>query len=431
MSAPPIPREAVLVSRAYFMLAALAAAVAALAGLAMQAELWSPALGPGGVQAYAQTLRAHAALLSPALVAPALAGMFGYALAAEATGAPRLRARGLAALGALGWLAALIAATTGALQDQAWVFAGASGTSPAQLAAAAAALGGLACALHLGGLLAAGRRTAAPLLLATGAVFAAAVAGACAATLTDAVRTWSLPGAPPAHDDLAAGCTWIAAAALATFALLRAPVRPAASTAPAPAAAVPYDPVVTAAALAGLAGAIAWGLGLPGAAGLLTIAAWITCLARGGRWRLPAVTAIALGLVPALLALVIARPLLAHSDLHLHDTYAAVGQWHLWAAAVGFAALAGLLSWAPALLGRAPRAWLAHLGIACCSAGALTHALAELVLGTRGMPRRYAAYTPELTAGHRAATVGAALAVLGLALVLVACARGPRATARS
>jgi heme/copper-type cytochrome/quinol oxidase subunit 1 len=71
-----------------------------------------------------------------------------------------------------------------------------------------------------------------------------------------------------------------------------------------------------------------------------------------------------------------------------------------------------------------------RLGAACAGAGTLVHAIAELVLGGRGMPRRYVAYVPDFVTGHRVAAAGAALAAAGLALLAAAWLRGtPRVSA--
>jgi heme/copper-type cytochrome/quinol oxidase subunit 1 len=208
------------------------------------------------------------------------------------------------------------------------------------------------------------------------------------------------------------GCTWVAAAALATAALLRGAEQP------------PNAIVVG----VGLAGAIAWAFALPRAGCLATVAAWAACIAQSS-WRRPAASVVGLALAPVLLVLAFVRPLLLREELqlYLHDTYFAVGQWHLWAAAIAFAALAALLAWAPVLLGREPHAGLVRLGAACCGAGTLTHAVAELVLGARGMPRRYLSYIPDYLTGHRAAMLGALLATAGLAIIVLACLRGQRA----
>jgi heme/copper-type cytochrome/quinol oxidase subunit 1 len=100
--------------------------------------------------------------------------------------------------------------------------------------------------------------------------------------------------------------------------------------------------------------------------------------------------------------------------VHLADTYFMVGDFHMTTLLV--LALAGPMALRhvrPERFEAAPP-WRRRLGPLTIGAAILIFGLAELGLGHAGMPRRYYAYLPEFTTGHRLATVAALLLCLGL-----------------
>src|SRR5690606_31797285 len=100
---------------------------------------------------------------------------------------------------------------------------------------------------------------------------------------------------------------------------------------------------------------------------------------------------------------------------------------HLVAAGIGFAALAALHVWGRALVGRAAHTWLARAGAVLLCLGALTHAISMIAGGFQGMPRRYVDYVPDLITPHRSASLGAAVALVGASVLVVAWTRWRRA----
>lgn len=158
------------------------------------------------------------------------------------------------------------------------------------------------------------------------------------------------------------------------------------------------------------------------AAVLLLLGAWSLPLIRGGgRGTTPllytagAIVALVLaGLTGALMSRV--------SAVALSDTYFEVGHLHLRVQVVVLAWLAGLHHWWSRLTGCTYNENAGRVGAALVVGGTLTHAIAALLLGSAGMPRRYWTYLPEFAALHGVASVGAF--VSGVGLVWVACSLG-------
>lgn len=161
---------------------------------------------------------------------------------------------------------------------------------------------------------------------------------------------------------------------------------------------------------------------------LALVIAWLRAFVRAPRGRHGAWIPIALGLAPALLVWAFARGVLARldADVHLHDTYFVVGAFHLevWIVAATF--LSGILAWSVPLFGRAPAASLARHGAVVTCLGALGHAITMLVLGSRGMPRRYAAYIPEFERLQHASSLAAFAVAAGAVLLVAAFVVGRR-----
>jgi cytochrome c oxidase subunit I len=96
------------------------------------------------------------------------------------------------------------------------------------------------------------------------------------------------------------------------------------------------------------------------------------------------------------------------TDMHLHDTYFVVAHFHyvmMGGTLVAF--LGGLFHWWPNDFGGIVSAAIVFVGFN------LTF-LPQFVLGTRGMPRRYASYLPEFQDLHRMSTIGALILGFGL-----------------
>ena len=107
------------------------------------------------------------------------------------------------------------------------------------------------------------------------------------------------------------------------------------------------------------------------------------------------------------------------TDVHLHDTYFVVAHFHyvmMGGTLVAF--LGGLHYWWPKMFGRMYNDLWARIACLIIFVGFNLTFLPQFVLGTRGMPRRYATYLPEFQHLHQMSTIGSF--VLGLGLFLAA-----------
>jgi cytochrome c oxidase subunit 1 len=105
------------------------------------------------------------------------------------------------------------------------------------------------------------------------------------------------------------------------------------------------------------------------------------------------------------------------TDIHLHDTYFVVAHFHF--VMVGgtlTALLGGVFHWWPKMFGRMYNDLLGRIGCFLVFSGFNLTFFPQFVMGSRGMPRRYASYDPEFEIFHQISTVGAF--VLGSGVVL-------------
>jgi cytochrome c oxidase subunit 1 len=119
------------------------------------------------------------------------------------------------------------------------------------------------------------------------------------------------------------------------------------------------------------------------------------------------------------------------TDIHLHDTYFVVAHFHF--VMVGgtlTAFLGGLFHWWPKFFGRMYNDFLGRVGCFLVFAGFNLTFFPQFVMGSRGMPRRYASYDPEFLPFHQLSTVGAFVLGIGILISFVvlvyAAFRGPR-----
>ncbi len=122
------------------------------------------------------------------------------------------------------------------------------------------------------------------------------------------------------------------------------------------------------------------------------------------------------------------------TDVHLHDTYFVVAHFHyvmMGGTLVAF--LGGLHYWWPKMFGRMYNDLWARIGCLIIFLGFNLTFLPQFLLGTRGMPRRYARYLPEFQSLHQMSTIGALLLAVGLflaaAVLMYALFKGKRAPA--
>ena len=107
-------------------------------------------------------------------------------------------------------------------------------------------------------------------------------------------------------------------------------------------------------------------------------------------------------------------------DVHLHDTYFVVAHFHyvmFGGTLIGF--LAGIYYWWPKMTGKMYNDNLGKIACLLIFVGFNTTFLPQFVMGSQGMPRRYATYPPEFRSYHVMSTVGAYIQFIGFSLAAV------------
>jgi cytochrome c oxidase subunit 1 len=107
------------------------------------------------------------------------------------------------------------------------------------------------------------------------------------------------------------------------------------------------------------------------------------------------------------------------TDVHLHDTYFVVAHFHyVMMGGTVIAFLGGLHHWWPKMFGRSFSERWGRIACALVFVGFNVTFFSQFLLGTRGMPRRYAQYLPQFQALHQLSTVGSM--ILGLGFFIMA-----------
>ena len=102
-------------------------------------------------------------------------------------------------------------------------------------------------------------------------------------------------------------------------------------------------------------------------------------------------------------------------DLHLHDTYFIVAHFHyVMMGGTMIAFLGGLFHWWPKMTGKMFNELGGRISCFIVFIGFNLTFLSQFVLGSRGMPRRYATYDPEFAFLHQLSSYGAFLLGIGL-----------------
>jgi cytochrome c oxidase subunit I len=107
------------------------------------------------------------------------------------------------------------------------------------------------------------------------------------------------------------------------------------------------------------------------------------------------------------------------TDLHLHDTYFVVAHFHyvmMGGTLVAF--LGGLFHWWPKMSGKMFSEFWGRVSAVIVFLGFNLTFLPQFVLGSRGMPRRYATYDAEFEWLHQMSTIGALTLGVGLFIAL-------------
>jgi len=108
------------------------------------------------------------------------------------------------------------------------------------------------------------------------------------------------------------------------------------------------------------------------------------------------------------------------TDLHLHDTYYVVAHFHyVMMGGTVIAMVGGLHHWWPKMFGRMYNEKLGIIGCVIVFVGFNVTFLTQFILGTQGMPRRYASYVDEFQFLHQVSTFGSWLLLIGFLVHLV------------
>ena len=106
-------------------------------------------------------------------------------------------------------------------------------------------------------------------------------------------------------------------------------------------------------------------------------------------------------------------------DIHLHDTYFVVAHFHyVMMGSIALAFFAGLHHWWPKMFGVMYDETLAKIACGIIFVGFNTTFIPQFIMGSRGMPRRYAQYVAEYEPYHQASTIGAMVLGSGVALMV-------------
>ena len=107
------------------------------------------------------------------------------------------------------------------------------------------------------------------------------------------------------------------------------------------------------------------------------------------------------------------------TDIHLHDTYFVVAHFHyvmMGSALIAF--IGGIHHWWPKMTGRMYSEQLGRFASLLVFIGFNMTFFVQFVMGSKGMPRRYATYLPEFEIYHKISTIGSF--ILGLGFFVIA-----------
>jgi cytochrome c oxidase subunit 1 len=107
------------------------------------------------------------------------------------------------------------------------------------------------------------------------------------------------------------------------------------------------------------------------------------------------------------------------TDMHLHDTYFVVAHFHyVMMGGTVIAFIGGLFHWWPKIFGRMYNEFWGQVSSVVVFIGFNLTFFPQFILGTRGMPRRYATYNIEFQPLHQLSSLGAF--TLGIGLLIAA-----------
>jgi len=107
------------------------------------------------------------------------------------------------------------------------------------------------------------------------------------------------------------------------------------------------------------------------------------------------------------------------TDLHLHDSYFVVAHFHyVMMGGTVIAFIGGLHHWWPKMFGKMYNEKVGMFACVLVFIGFNTTFFTQFILGTQGMPRRYASYVDEFQLLHQISTVGSWLLAIGFLIHL-------------
>lgn len=113
------------------------------------------------------------------------------------------------------------------------------------------------------------------------------------------------------------------------------------------------------------------------------------------------------------------------ADVHLHDTYFVVGHMHYVMFGGTVMAFFGAMHyWFPKMFGRNFNEKIAKVSWFLVFVGFNVTFFIQHIMGSQGMPRRYASYPEEFTYGHLISTYGSWILGIGIVLMLANLLRG-------
>ncbi len=107
------------------------------------------------------------------------------------------------------------------------------------------------------------------------------------------------------------------------------------------------------------------------------------------------------------------------TDLHLHDTYFVVAHFHyVMMGGTIIAFVGGIHHWWPKITGKMYNEFFGRVGCLIVFLGFNLTFFTQFILGTRGMPRRYASYVDEFHTLHVVSTIGSYVLLIGFLIHL-------------
>ena len=107
-------------------------------------------------------------------------------------------------------------------------------------------------------------------------------------------------------------------------------------------------------------------------------------------------------------------------NIHLHDTYFIVAHFHYtMMGSTAMAFFAGVHHWWPKMFGVMYSKFWAATAAFLIFVGFNATFIPQFVMGSRGMPRRYAVYLEQFQGWHQASTIGTIILTIGIAVMVV------------